>query len=270
MAYQSIIFEKEAGIATLTLNRPETLNAWNFVMAEETETVLEEVRRDNDIRVLIITGAGKGFSPGLDLTILGGGSIEAMRFDDGLVGQKMRGRASVVTAALSIYNLPKPVIAAVNGVASGGGLSVALACDVRIASDRARFSQVFIKRGLIPDSGSTYFLPRLVGMAKACELTFTGDIIDAAEAERIGLVSRVVHQDDLMPTVRKLAEKIASGPPITIQLAKMALRRGSVATGIEDQVDFENLIQQMCIATEDFKEGVQSFLDKREPRFKGS
>jgi 2-(1,2-epoxy-1,2-dihydrophenyl)acetyl-CoA isomerase len=186
-----------------------------------------------------------------------------------MVGATMKGRRGVWDLTAAICNLPKPVIAAVNGVTAGAGFSVALACDIRIASDKARFSQIFVKRGLIPDSGATFFLPRIVGLAKACELVFTGDMIEAAEAERIGLVSRVVPHDELMNVTWELAERIASGPPITIQLSKMALHRGSIATSLEDQVDHENYVQQMCFATEDFIEGVKAFIEKREPIFKG-
>jgi len=269
MTYQHIILEKEAGIATLTLNRPETLNAWNIAMGEESYVALDEVRKDDDIRVLIITGADRGFSSGADLSALSGVGAGPPGFNEGMVGSTMKGRRGVWDLTAAICKLPKPVIAAVNGVAAGAGFSVALACDIRIASDKARFSQIFVKRGLIPDSGATFFLPRMVGLAKACELVFTGDMIDAAEAERIGLVSRVVPHDELMKVTRELAERIASGPPITIQLAKMALLRGSVATSLEDQVDHENYVQQMCFATEDFIEGVTAFLQKREPVFKG-
>jgi len=269
MEYETILYEKEGKVATITLNRPETLNAWNMTMGEEVYAALDEVRKDDDVRVLIMTGADRGFSSGADLSAAGGVGGGPPGITEGMVGSTMKGRRGVWDVAMAIPNLPKPVIAAVNGVAAGAGFSVALACDIRIASDKARFSQIFVKRGLIPDSGATYFLPRIVGLSKACELAFTGDIIDAAEAERIGLVSQVVPHDELMKVTRELAEKIASGPPITIQLAKMALLRGSVATSLEEQVDRENYVQQMCFATEDFIEGVKAFIEKREPIFKG-
>jgi len=269
MSYEDILLEKEGGVATLTFNRPDTLNAWNDRMGEESVAALDEVRKDSDVRVLVVTGAGRGVASGAEVSALAGAGLGTPQFGDGLVGRSMRGQPGVWDVSIAIRNLPKPVIAAVNGVAAGAGLSVALACDIRIASDKARFSQIFVKRGLVPDSGATYFLPRLVGLAKACELVFTGDMIDAAEAERIGLVSRVVPHDDLMKVTWELAERIANGPPITIQLAKMALYKGSVAPDLEGQVYYESLLQSMCFATEDFKEGVQAFLEKREPDFKG-
>jgi enoyl-CoA hydratase/carnithine racemase len=163
----------------------------------------------------------------------------------------------------------KPVIAAINGVVAGGGMSFAMACDIRIASDRARFSQIFVKRGIIPDNGSTWLLPRLVGMAKACELIWTGDIIDAAEGERIGLVSRVVPHDDLLSVVRELATRIASGPPITVQLAKHALYQGALTTDLHSQMELELHHNAICSTTEDRKEGMRAFIEKREPIFKG-
>jgi len=165
--------------------------------------------------------------------------------------------------------MDKPVIAAVNGVAAGAGFGVALACDIRIAAEEARFSLIFVRRGLIPDCGSTYNLPRVVGMSRACEMAFTGDLMDAREAERIGLVSRVVKAEALMKVTRELAQRIASGPRVAVQLAKRALYRGAIETDLATQSDYELYLQSMCFQTEDFKEGVTSFLEKREPKFKG-
>ena len=268
MVYQNIIFNKEDGIAIITLNRPETLNSWNAAMAEETTAALADVSEDEGVRVLIITGEGRGFSSGAHVRGLAA-RAERPSGSEPPRPRVLRRQPSVVSVALKIQNLVKPVIAAVNGIAAGAGFAIAMACDIRIASEMARFSQIFVKRGLIPDSGSTYFLPRLVGMAKACELAFTGDIIDAREAERIGLVNRVVPPEDLMKVTKELATRIAKGPPITIQLAKRALYKGLSETDLASQQEYELLLQSTCTSTEDFKEGVKSFLEKREPIFKG-
>jgi 2-(1,2-epoxy-1,2-dihydrophenyl)acetyl-CoA isomerase len=173
------------------------------------------------------------------------------------------------TVVLKIRSMMKPVIAAVNGMAAGGGMGVALACDMRIMSDKARFSTVFIKRGVIPDCAATYNLPRLVGMAKACELVLRGNVIDAQESERIGLVNKVVPHDELMKATREFAGEIAENPPIAVGLAKAALYKGMLETDIGGQMDYEAYIQNALMATEDFAEGIKSFFEKREPVFRG-
>lgn len=268
MVYHDIIFTKEDGIAIITLNRPETLNAWGGTMAAEATAALDDVSQDEAIGVLIITGAGKGFSSGADVRGL---AARAERPSDSERPRQpaLRRQPSIVSVALGIRNLAKPVIAAVNGITAGGGFGIALACDIRIASEVARFSQIFVRRGLVPDTGSTYLLPRLIGMARACELVFTGDIIDAREAERIGLVNRVVPHEDLMKVTKELATRIAKGPPIAIQLAKQALYKGISETDLASHLDYELQLQNICFSTEDFKEGVKSFLEKRDPIFKG-
>jgi 2-(1,2-epoxy-1,2-dihydrophenyl)acetyl-CoA isomerase len=163
---------------------------------------------------------------------------------------------------------PKPIIAAINGAAAGAGMSLALACDMRIASSAAKFAQAFVKRGLHPDWGSTYFLPRVVGMAKACELIFTGDTIDATEALKLGIVSAVVAPEELMPEARKLAGKIAAGPPVAIQLAKRALYH-NLEVDLRAALEFETFAQNVSKETEDAKEGVKAFMEKRAPVFRG-
>ncbi len=263
MKYQTVILEKEGGIATITLNRPDRLNAVDSQLTLDLIDALKDVDSDEGVRVVIITGAGRGFCSGADLSsMLASGAAEA-----GVRQAALEPTINQVT--LLIRNLKRPSIAAVNGVAAGMGFSIALACDIRIASENARFSQIFVRRGLIPDTGSTYFLPRAVGMSKACEMVFTGQIIDAREAERIGLVSRVVPHDELMKATRELATTIAKGPPITIQLAKRALYRGYAEEDLAFQHEYEMHLQGICMQTEDFKEGVSAFLEKREPIFKG-
>ena len=264
MKFEAIIYEKGDGIATVTLNRPDRLNAIGPPMTGELETVLEAANSDDEVRVLIITGAGRGFCSGADVSGLVGTFANARwRLSD-----KSPAAGGIRSLTLQFQNFEKPIIAAVNGPAAGMGLSMALTCDIRIASDQARFGQVFIRRGLVPDTGSTYFLPRVVGMAKACEMVFTGDMLDAEQAKECGLVNRVVPHDELMPTVRELAAKIAAGPPIAMKLAKRALYRGAT-TDLTSALEFEGYMQGICFGTEDFREGVAAFGEKRDPKFKG-
>jgi 2-(1,2-epoxy-1,2-dihydrophenyl)acetyl-CoA isomerase len=263
MAYNTLIVTKEAGVATLTLNRPDKLNAWDEEMMEEGVQAIEEIRSDLDILVLVLTGAGRGFCAGADVTSL------ARLTERRSVRDELSNRQGIVAVAYQLRQMDRPVIAAINGVAAGGGFGLALACDIRIASDQARFSQIFVKRGLVPDTGSTYFLPRIVGTEKACELMFRGNVIDAYEAQRLGIVSRVVPHEELMNEVMALAKELASGAPIALGLTKRALYKGASEIDLASQMDFELYLNSLLFGTEDFKEGVMSFLEKREPRFLG-
>jgi len=268
MDENTIIVVKEGHVATITLNRPETLNAWNRVMEREALQALEDIRADADVRVVILTGAGRGFSSGADFSRLARGT-EGSGEDRAAPGANFARWPGLVKFAYELRGLPQPVIGAINGVAAGAGVSVALACDIRIASDQARFSLIFVKRGLVPDSGATYFLPRLVGTAKACELTLTGDFIDAHEAERLGIVNKVVPHDALMSECMALATRIASGPPMTIAATKAAIYKGAVEADLARQLDLEVYLQAIMVRSEDFKEAVKAYLEKREPRFTG-
>ena len=264
MAYKDIILEKEGGIATITLNRPEKLNAISMLMREELGEVIEEVRADDSIRAVIVTGAGRGFCVGADIGAVIGGKIGIeLKEESRRIRLKPLG-----WYVLNLAKLEKPTIAAVNGVAAGIGLSIALACDIRIASEAARFGAVWVRLALTPDGGATYLLPRILGIAKALELMFSGDIIDAWEAERIGLVSRVVPPDELMKVTKELAGKIAKGPPITMELTKRAVYRG-VENDLDSQINFETYIGNLVRATQDHQEGVKAYMEKREPQFKG-
>lgn len=264
MKYEAIIYEKKDWIATITLNRPARMNALGGSMGIELEQALEDSNSDDEVRALIITGAGRGFCAGADLTTLG---PTADKVGKALVSRSPSA-GGIRAFARQLQNFEKPTIAAVNGAAVGGGLSLALACDIRIASDRARFSQIFIRRGLVPDTGSTYLLPRVVGMARACEMVFTGDILDAEQAKEFGLVSRVVPHDELIGEARKLAGKIAAGPPLAMKFAKRAIYKGAISD-LDSALEFEGYMQGLCFNTEDFREGVDAFLEKREPEFKG-
>jgi len=260
--YQTIIFTAAGSIATIKLNRPEKLNAFGGPMREEILAVLEQVAADDQIRVVIVTGEGRGFSAGGDIQ-----HLKQLRDNQDETGfRNILAQGQKITRTMR--SLPKPVIAAVNGPCAGAGLSFALGCDIRIASDAAKFGPSFALIGLHPDWGGSWFLPKLVGTAKACELVFTGTMISAQEAEKIGLINRVVQPDQLLPIVNELAEKIAKNPPGALRLAKESIYRG-VTSDLETAFAREIEVQMECFYSEDFLEGVTAFLEKRQPRFKG-
>jgi len=243
----------------LTLNRPEVLNAFNEQMLRELQEVLRQAEQDAAVRCVLLTGAGRGFCSGQDLRDRAGATAFSFR-------ESLRNQYNPIMMA--IRTIEKPVIAAVNGVAAGAGCSLALAADMRIASDRANFIEVFARVGLVPDSGSTYFLPRLVGLGKAFELAYTAAPVDAAEALRLGLVNRVVPHDDLIPQARVLATQLAAGPTRGYGLTKRAINYGLHAT-LDQALAYEAHLQEVAGRTADHREGVAAFLGKREAHFKG-
>jgi 2-(1,2-epoxy-1,2-dihydrophenyl)acetyl-CoA isomerase len=263
MEYEDIIYTKEEGIATLTLNRPDKMNAFTPGMSASIQRAVNDAAQDSEVRVLVITGTERAFCAGAD--------VKAMAQQPNQSGGEERGRnpeAASVQLPVLLQKFQKPVIAAINGVAVGGGLDLACACDIRIASDRARFAEVFIRRGLIPAMGGTYFLPRLVGIDKACQLIWTGDMVDAREAERIGLVTMVVPHEELESATKELAEKLAKGPPLAIQLAKRVIYEG-LEMDLESTLKYVGSAIQTLWQTEDHREGARAFVEKREPVFKG-
>lgn len=261
MSYKHLIVDKRDGIATVTLNRPDKLNALNREMKGELPLLWDELQKDDDVRVTIITGAGRGFCSGADLT-----DPRIGKHDDEQRWIRLMALGERETPPLR--NLPKPTIAAVNGVVAGAGMSICLACDIRIASTKARFTVPFVKRGIVPDGGTTYLLPRAVGLARALELAYTGRMVEAEEAERIGLVNRVVEHDDLLKEARSFAETLLGMPPITLGLVKSAILRGSV-NDLDSQLYFETYAQNICASTEDTREAMRAFIEKREPKFTG-
>lgn len=271
MAYEELIYSVENGnVAVITLNRPDAMNALTHKTHTELGQAIDEANRDDKIRVLVITGAGRGFCSGDDVKTIflgAGGSTEErqqayreeqLRY---LQGGHLTGGAS------ALLSINKPSIAAVNGAAVGYGCDTALMCDMRVASERARFGELFLRVGLIPDEAQL-ILPRLVGLAKAYELVLTTDIVDAEEAYRIGMVNKVVPHEELMPATLELAAKIASKPPISIQLAKEGLRR-SLNMPVDQWKEWHSFAMRFCFGTEDHREGAQAFVEKREPEFRG-
>jgi enoyl-CoA hydratase/carnithine racemase len=265
---EQILYEKSEGVATITLNRPERMNAFTDVMIREWAQALEDARLDREVRAVIVTGAGRGFCAGADLR---GGSGVAENANAGTpstaADRRNWLRDGVHYVPRAVQLLDKPYIAAVNGAAVGAGMDMASMADIRIASEAAKFAMSYVKVGLIPGDGGCYFLPRIVGVAKALELIWTGDFVDAQEALRIGYVSRVV-ADDLMRTAREFALKLAQGPAVAMQLAKRLVYRGMDASWHEA---FEMAGSAMAIAqnTEDAREGPRAFVENRPPQFKG-
>ena len=212
---------------------------------------------------MVVTGAGKGFCSGGDVKAMG--EAKAGQRERPLLEKIAPGRDRTL---LAMREAPQPIIAAVNGAAAGAGMNLALGCDLRIASTNAKFTQAFVKRGLHPDWGGTYFLPRVVGMAKAAEMIFTGEVIDAAEALRLGIVSQVVAPEELLPTAYDLARRIAAGPPVAIRLAKRSLYANE-DLDLRGALQNETMAQNICFETEDATEGIRAFGEKRAPIFKG-
>jgi 2-(1,2-epoxy-1,2-dihydrophenyl)acetyl-CoA isomerase len=260
MNYQTLTLTRKNGIATIMLNRPEVLNALNAKLSAELGMAIDEAGTDAAIRVLIITGAGRGFCAG--------GDMKDLPVSTGNMVASTEVLESWHKILLSIRRLEKPVIAAINGAAVGGGLDLALMCDIRIASENARFGEAYVRVGGVPDSGGTYLLPRLIGTARACEMLFTGNTIDAREAERIGLVNKTVPADKLESTTIELAARIAAGPPLSIGLIKRAIYMGT-NQDIEAALRYVALITGLCLQTDDAKEGIKAFTEKRQPVFKG-
>jgi 2-(1,2-epoxy-1,2-dihydrophenyl)acetyl-CoA isomerase len=270
MSYESIRYEIADGIGTITLNRPQKFNAITNQILRELRQALESAGNDNSVRCLVLTGAGSAFCAGQDLN-----EIPIPRSDADAA-------APINTAAsleehlhglyhpviLGLRNLEKPVIAAVNGVAAGAGCSLALAADLRIAADNASFIQAFSRIGLIPDSGSTYFLPRLIGLARTFEMIFTGDAVSAQDALQMGIVNRVVPTADLLEVTHQLALRLAQGPTRALGLAKRAVNvalNGDLQTALNTEAH----LQVEAAATHDAAEGISAFLQKRKARFQG-
>lgn len=258
MAYETLIYEKEDNMALVRLNRPDVLNALSTKMSLEIAAVFDEIQGDAEIHVVTITGAGRAFLVGADIAEMRSMTPpEAMGF-----------LRRVQAAILAVEKCQCPVIAAVNGLALGGGTELSLACDLRIASDKAQFGQPEINLGIIPGGGGTQRLPRVVGLTKAMEICLTGLPIDAAEAFRIGLVNRVVPAESLMDETRKLAQQLASRPQLALHRVKAAVnlsRSVDLASGLDYEI-------QSCVMlwyTEDRKEGMKAFLEKRQPVFTG-
>ena len=263
MTYKCLLYDVKDRIATLTLNRPERLNALGDTLREDFYDAITKAADDPDVGVMVVTGAGRGFCSG--------GDVKSMneRVQTGATAPVMEKFAPIRDRAiLAMRDCPKPIIAAINGPAAGAGFNLALACDMRIASTAARFSQAFVKRGIGPDWGGSWFLPRIVGTAKANELILTGDTIDAAEALRLGIVNSVVAPEELMPAAYKLAGKIAAGPPVAIALSKRAIYH-NLEVDLRAGLEFETFAQNLCRETEDSKEGARAFVEKRAPVVRG-
>src|SRR2546426_11177471 len=262
--YKCLLYEVKDAIATLTLNRPERLNALGDTLRDDFYDAVLRASRDAGVQVMLVTGAGKGFCAGGAVKAMNDtkeGRAPARPLEDKVAPLRDR-------VLLAMRDASKPVIAAVNGAAAGAGMNLALGCDMRLASTAAKFTQAFVKRGLHPDWGGTYFLPRVVGAAKACELIFTGEIIDAQEALRLGIVSAVHAPETLLPAARALARKIADGPPIAIRLAKRAIYH-SLECDLRQALEVETYAQNICYETEDAAEGIRAFVEKRPPSFRG-
>jgi enoyl-CoA hydratase len=260
MSYETLIYEKEEGIGIVTMNRPDRLNALSFKLKEELAAVFDAMERDEAVKVVILTGGKKAFSAGADIKER---STVQMSQPQYYFNQR-----KTHEFFCKIENFEKPVIAAVGGVAVGGGCELALVCDLRIASETARFGVPEVKIGVIPAAGGTQRLPRIIGMTKAKELLLTGDFIDAQEAYRVGLVNKVVPVDQLMEEAKALAQKLMNNPPLSVKFAKRAVNVG-MQLDMASALDYEAYCSAIVASSEDRIEGFKAFVEKRKPVFKG-
>jgi 2-(1,2-epoxy-1,2-dihydrophenyl)acetyl-CoA isomerase len=260
MAYFTILYDLVDGVATLTFNRPEVRNAFNDAMAEEVQNALKNAERDENVRCVVLTGAGQGFCAGQDLA--------ALRDRGGEVSFREHLQKTYHPIVTKLRSIEKPVIAAINGAAAGAGWGIALACDIRYASDTAKFRWAFSSIGLAPDSGTSFFLPRSVGLGRALELAYTNDILDANGALALGLVNKIFPSDQLLPAALELARKLAQAPTRGLGLTKRAMNH-ALNAGLDESLDYEAHLQEIAGRTIDHHEGVQAFLEKRAPKFIG-
>jgi 2-(1,2-epoxy-1,2-dihydrophenyl)acetyl-CoA isomerase len=267
MTYEQINYEKSGGIATITLNRPERLNAFTPVMLDEWLAALTDANTDNEVRVVILTGNGRGFCTGADIA-RGGEGLSLVDRSRSHVDNRNFLRDSVQRIPRLVSIMEKPYIAAVNGAAVGAGMDMASMCDMRFAAESARFGMTYVRMGLIPGDGGCYFLPRIVGMAKALDLIWTGRLIDAKEALAMGYVTAVVPDDQLIAHTREYAAKLVNGPAVAIQQAKRLAYRSQDIT-LDSALDLAQQAMFIAQETEDSREGPRAFVEKREPEFKG-
>ncbi|HTP06907.1 MAG TPA: enoyl-CoA hydratase-related protein [Anaerolineae bacterium] len=260
MAYSTILYDLADGVATLTFNRPEVRNAFNDVMAAEVQAALKTAERDEQVRCLVITGAGQGFCAGQDLA--------ALRERGGAVSFREHLQQTYHPIVAKLYSIEKPIVAAINGAAAGAGWGIALACDIRYAAESAKFRLAFSGIGLAPDSGTSFFLPRLIGLGRALELAYTNEMLDANYALALGLVNKIFINDQLLPATLELARKLAQAPTRGLGLTKRAMNY-ALNVNLAEALDYEAHLQEIAGRTIDHHEGVQAFLEKRSPKFTG-
>jgi 2-(1,2-epoxy-1,2-dihydrophenyl)acetyl-CoA isomerase len=258
-----LLIEKKGKVGVITLNRPDKLNAFNDELTFRLQDALKELEKDKDVRAIVITGAGRGFCAGQDLQSR---SISQEVGERPSLGDSIRRRYNPIVA--KIRRMEKPIICAVNGVAAGAGASLAFACDFRIAGENVSFIQSFTKVGLVPDSGSTFLLPRLIGATKAFELMLSAEKLPAAEALKLNLINKVVPEAEVMKEAMELADKLAAGPTKAFALTKRAVNR-AIFHDLEELLEYEANLQEIAGRSDDFQEGVKAFVEKRTPAYTG-
>lgn len=268
MSDEPIIYDVQGHVATITLNRPEKLNAFSNEMLDQWQASIVRASEDQGVRVVIVTGAGRGFCSGADVGRERAGADVLGGDPNAPAANRNSLRNSVQRVPRALFNMEKPYIAAVNGAAVGAGMDMASMADLRIASGRAKFGMAYVRMALIPGDGGAYYLPRIVGMSKALELMWTGRIFGPEEALQMGYVSRVVPADELMGQTMELAEEISRMPAVSVQLIKRLAYRSAV-TGLHEALEMADHAMVIARSTEDAKEGPRAFAEKREPNFQG-